>query len=339
MLNDTLDYSLTAKHVAQAATRALGLLISKFKTLGGMPFQVYTKLYDSMVWPIISYGAAIWGTKEYFAINAVQHRACRFFLGVGKYTPNAAVTGDMGWIPPIVRQWKTVIGHWFRLNNLEETRINHTVFKWTHQLQNSTKNWCYKVEHETNSVANLTLTAGEIYSIMERRNFINTFQETLFEKINNKWYSCINAVHGVSGLNNGNKLRNYKQFKSIYKTEAYVKNDILPRSHRSALSKFRCGVAPLKIETGRYQSLPINERTCFHCDNIIEDETHVLMRCPLYDNLRNDLLSKALNINADFSNYSMSEKFNYLLSHENIVKYSAKTCYSILTERRNHLYK
>ena len=63
------------------------------------------------------------------------------------------------------------------------------------------------------------------------------------------------------------------------------------------------------------------------------------MCCPLYDNLRNDLFTKVLNINADFSNYSMSEKFNYLLSHENIVKYSAKTCHNILTERRYHLYK
>ena len=70
-----------------------------------------------------------------------------------------------------------------------------------------------------------------------------------------------------------------------------------------------------------------------HCDNILEDEIHVLMCCPLYDNLRNDLRSKALNINVYFSNYSMSDMFNYILSHEDIVKYSVKTCYNILTLR------
>ena len=52
---------------------------------------VYSKLYDTMVWSVIDYGAAIWGTREYACINAVQNRAERFFLGVGKYTPNAAV--------------------------------------------------------------------------------------------------------------------------------------------------------------------------------------------------------------------------------------------------------
>jgi CDP-diglyceride synthetase len=67
-------------------------------------FLIHIQLYDSLVWSIISYGAAIWGTKEYSCINAVQNRAMRFYLGVGKYTPNLSVIGDMGWKPSIIRQ-------------------------------------------------------------------------------------------------------------------------------------------------------------------------------------------------------------------------------------------
>jgi ssDNA-binding Zn-finger/Zn-ribbon topoisomerase 1 len=44
--------------------------------------------------------------------------------------------------------------------------------------------------------------------------------------------------------------------------------------------KFRCGVAPLKIETGRYERKELNERLCINCDNL-EDEKHVLLKCPL----------------------------------------------------------
>ena len=62
---------------------------------GGVTYHVFTKLYDSLVSPIIEYGASIWGYKNVSCINAMHNRACRFFLGVGKYTPNAAVTGDM----------------------------------------------------------------------------------------------------------------------------------------------------------------------------------------------------------------------------------------------------
>ena len=76
---------MTAKLVAQIASRALGLLIAKCKSAGGMPYDVFTKLYDSMVCPVISYGAAVWGNKTYPCINAVKNRVMRFFLGVGKY--------------------------------------------------------------------------------------------------------------------------------------------------------------------------------------------------------------------------------------------------------------
>ena len=108
LLNENLDFNVTAKMVAQSASRALGLLIAKVKLIGGVPHNVFTKLYDSLVWPVIGYGAAIWGHKTFSAITAVQNRAMRFFLGVGKYTPNLGVSGDMGWVPANLRQWKVV---------------------------------------------------------------------------------------------------------------------------------------------------------------------------------------------------------------------------------------
>ena len=84
-----LYFSITAKIVSQAAS-------PKFKTIGGMPFDVYSKLYDSVVWPVISYGVAIWGDQTYSCIEAVQNRVMGFFLGVGKYTPTAGVHGEKG---------------------------------------------------------------------------------------------------------------------------------------------------------------------------------------------------------------------------------------------------
>ena len=82
----------------------LGLLTAKLKSIGGMPYDVYTKLYDAMVWPVISYGASVWGVKSFSCINAVQNLSMRFFLGTGKYTTTVAVSGDMVWQPAYVKQ-------------------------------------------------------------------------------------------------------------------------------------------------------------------------------------------------------------------------------------------
>jgi hypothetical protein len=70
------------------ASRALGLLIVKSKIHGDFQHNIFSKLYDTMVWSVINYGSCIWGTRDFSCINAVQNRPMRFVMGVGKYTPN-----------------------------------------------------------------------------------------------------------------------------------------------------------------------------------------------------------------------------------------------------------
>jgi hypothetical protein len=50
-------------------------------------------------------------------------------MGVGKYTPNDAIAGDMGWKPAYIRQWPNVFRHWARCSIMEHDRINFKVFK------------------------------------------------------------------------------------------------------------------------------------------------------------------------------------------------------------------
>ncbi len=60
---------------------------------------MFSKLYDSLVQPIMDYGASV----SFSCIDAVQNRAMKYFLGVGKRTPVAAMQGDIGWSVPTHR--------------------------------------------------------------------------------------------------------------------------------------------------------------------------------------------------------------------------------------------
>ncbi len=42
-----MDMSQIAKVVAQTVSKALGVLISKYKSHGGLPFAAYSSLYDT----------------------------------------------------------------------------------------------------------------------------------------------------------------------------------------------------------------------------------------------------------------------------------------------------
>ena len=218
---------------------------------------------------------------------------------------------------------------------MSDTRLTKRVFKWTHQvaLVNKTKNWvsrCMKYYKDIH-MDHLTHIDFEFSA----REVLKDMDLVLFELHEQSWYADINREGAISG-EGGNKLRTYKTFKGAFDTESYVKQ-IMPFPFRSALAKFRCGVAPIRIETGRYGSnrIPVNERVCFYCTNEDEYEFHVLMKCPLYHDLREELMDNANGVISNFYSMSDIEKFKELLSHECIVKSTAKTLYNVLQRHKS----
>ena len=151
--------------------------------------------------------------------------------------------------------------------------------------------------------------------------------------------SWVNTINADAGQRQGhNKLRTYKLLKSVNTVEPYCKI-ILPLQHRSAFAKFRCGIAPLRLETGRYEQLDINDRKCPFCKHDIETEMHALLKCKEYVDIRNILFEQASSIESNFSDFTDIEKVEFLFSNERMIRSSAKTCFNILKKRNSLLYK
>jgi hypothetical protein len=106
----------------------------------------------------------------------------------------------------------------------------------------------------------------------------------------------------------------------------------------SAFAKFRCRVAPIRLETGRYENIRLEERCCFNCSNLIEDETHVILHCPVYSDFRNNLFTEVLKVNRNFMRLSDCQKMVFLFSNQDVFRIVAKTCNFILRKRNEVLY-
>ena len=328
IFHENLDMNVTVNAVAQSASRALGLLIAKCKSIGGLPFDVFTKLYDTVVWPVIGYSAPLWGSKSYSCIDKVHNRAQCFFLGVGKFTPTDGVSGDLGWKPTFVRQWKCIASYWSRLSSMNDDRLNKRIAVWADGISSHRcKNWFFNVKHFLND-NNLLATQSLNYPLSN--DFVKFIEQSVFSIYINNWSDRINRVNGKNGKG-GNKLRFYNLFKQSYETESYCKM-ILPLNHRSAFSKFRCGVAPIRLETGRYEGLKVEERLCPFC-NVVEDEIHVFLKCPVYNDLRSNLFDSAFRLDENFLNLTDVLKCIFLFSNDRIIRCCAKTCYLILNKR------
>ena len=62
---------------------------------------------------------------------------------------------------------------------------------------------------------------------------------------------------------------------------------------RRTLVKVRIGCHSLRVETGRYDKIPLDERVSPLCSGEkIEDQTHLLLDCKSYSSMRDIFLSK-----------------------------------------------
>jgi len=96
VFDSNLTFDKTRDTLCGAAGRALGMVVNKMKYINNMGFQSYTKLYENCVCPVMDYCSGIWGIRKFQIAENVHNRAMRFFLGVHRFTPIAAMTGDMG---------------------------------------------------------------------------------------------------------------------------------------------------------------------------------------------------------------------------------------------------
>ena len=70
--------------------------------------------------------------------------------------------------------------------------------------------------------------------------------------------------------------------------------------------------------------LPYDMRNCFHCAIDVENEEHVLLECPLYNDICQELFSKVEMLSYSFDALSNHDKVRLLLSDSSIINYSAK---------------
>ena len=103
------------------------------------------------------------------------------------------------------------------------------------------------------------------------------------------------------------KLNFYRRYKKESRTEQYL-DSIYESKYRISLSRFKLSSHNLSIETGRYNSVPKEERLCIFCNvRKIEDEFHFLLVCPHFTELRRKYFKNY------FCNWPTLNKFDQLM--------------------------
>ena len=235
----------------------------------------------------------------------------RSYLGVGASSPVASLYGDMGWMPGDYRRKIEVIRLWVRLQGLPNTRLTKRLFL---------------NDHLWNKRAKSVFKEAGLSHIFESGNAQKINIKVIVDQAKLKLKSSVLVSWRCHCLNKP-KLRTYCTYKHDYNTEPHVLLNI-PHKYRSVIARLRNGTLPLRIETGRYVNLEVEERKCILCtDNVVEDELHFIFDCRLYD----DIQSRFMNMSTDLlPNGKLSHFFS-----SNHVKTFSKHIYEMFIRRRN----
>ena len=85
MLDEHLNYDKAIIELSASAKRALGSIISKYKTNRNMGFSTYTILFHTCVLPIMTYCSSVWGHCNCEKLEQVYFSAMTAYMGMHKF--------------------------------------------------------------------------------------------------------------------------------------------------------------------------------------------------------------------------------------------------------------
>ena len=225
----------------------------------------------------------------------------RLVLGVKQGTCIPMLLGESGVYPPSVLCHINVILYYIRLNNLPHGSVLKSVFL---DVQNQ-RNYCYSNNWCSNAISLAHQYGLDIENFQFNLETKKYVKRVIKDKFVNDWHDKLNSRPG---------LRFYKLFKHEFRCEPYLQN-IKNKNCRKMFTRLRTNSHHLEIERGRYSNKNEIDRCCFECD-VIENEFHFVMICPLYSDLRVDLFNEIIVLFPFICQYSVYEQFIFLMGFD-----------------------
>ena len=101
-------------HLVRQARKAIFIVLRKARKLN-LPIDMQLELFDTMVVPILLYGAEVWGFENCNIIGNFHMQFCRTILKVKKSTPHCVIYGELGRIPLNILIKARRVGFWQRI--------------------------------------------------------------------------------------------------------------------------------------------------------------------------------------------------------------------------------
>lgn len=219
-----------------------------------LPIDIQLQLFDSMVLPILLYGAEVWGIKEFKEIEKLHLKFLKHCLGICSSTCNNMVYGELGRFPLEIKIKIRILNYWCKLLNPNTAKLSKCIYQYLLELdqQNTyTSPWIGYVKKVLNECGRSDLWINQ--ATINPQTVKPLITRILQDQFVQKWRSDLATMSSCDF---------YNTFKGQFELEKYLRSDIINKNFRIALCKFRCGNTRLPKILGRYNNIPRAQRLC-----------------------------------------------------------------------------
>ena len=293
--NAIRPFTVKAKKVCYDISRSLN-------DIGCHSLDVFSKLFDSKVMPILTYGCELWGLNDFIEVERVHTTCFKRFLNVSTHCANITLYADTGRLPLSITTKIRCVKYWLRLMRLSDSRICKQAYVSLMLLsEQGSKNWVsdIKVLLETNGFGIVWLFKGVGSEIL----FIKAFKQRLIDCYKQSWHDK---------LSSSEHFKTFLSFKSIIMKESFLSDINFNKSLRNVVVRFRLGVSRLNCHRYRFYSNK-NLLKCPVCKANEENEFHVLFECFAYEDLRCKLPTSIVSSKTNRSMITLLSSSEYYL--------------------------
>ena len=214
-----------------------------------MPYKFKTQVLDAMIISSLLYACESWLTDNVKEVERMYISALKSLLGVRDTTRTDTIMIETGF-PSISERIRKRTARFARKELLDDLR-DETPLKRIFRIceQKRTRGYRYMFDQ-------LTPVETQPDQAPLSQIFLNE---------------------------RGSKAESYRLLNPTLKVHpVYTSHDYIDERARVTFTKMRLSSHSLKIETGRWSRIPRDDRLC-GCGEAIQDEEHVLLRCPKTD--------------------------------------------------------
>jgi hypothetical protein len=120
-------------HLVQQARKAMFIVLRKARKLN-LSIDMQLEIFDTMVVPILLYGAEVWGFENCNIIENFHMQFCKTILKVKKSTPHCMIYGQLGRMPLHILIKARMVGFWQRIMCGKREKNSYTLYSILYQL-------------------------------------------------------------------------------------------------------------------------------------------------------------------------------------------------------------